>query len=232
MLIAMKIVRAIVYWLLVCCVPLFIITSTIRWGVNEIRVYEYGVDTYQISRVSGIAKPELIKVYQHLIDYYNSKVDTAQVMVMKGGERFTVFSEEEVIHLGDVKALMQLDYTVQIVTLILIVFCVLVLLLWLRDSWRTVVKGLWWGSVVMFGLMIFLALWAVFGFEQLFLLFHLLSFSNEFWIIDPSRGSFIVLFPGGFFYDVALFGFGAVIVESLVLGGIAFGALKLKGQGR
>lgn len=226
----MKIVRVIARWLLICCVPLFIIASNIRCGVNEIRVYEYAIDTYQIDRVSGIAKPELMKVYQHLIDYYNSKVDSPQLAVSKAGKKLDIFSEKEVVHLQDVKGLMQLDYAVQIATLIIMVICILALLLWLRDSWRKVVKGLWWGSVVTFGLMIFLALWAVFGFEQLFLLFHLVSFSNEFWIIDLGEGSFIKLFPGGFFYDVALFGFAAVIAESLILGGITFGVLRLKGE--
>ena len=226
----MTIVRDVFRWLLVCCVPLLLIASNIRWGVNEIRVYEYAIDTYQISRVSGIAKPELIKVYQHLIDYYNSRVDSPQVTVLRSVEKFDVFSEKEVLHLQDVKGLMQLDYAIQMAAFIIMVICILALLLWLRAGWQIVVKGLWWGSVATFGLMTFLALWSFFGFEQLFLFFHLVSFSNEFWIIDPAQGSFIKLFPGGFFYDVAMFGFGALIVESLILGSITFGLLKLKRQ--
>lgn len=210
--------------------PLFLIASTIRWGINEIRLYEYGVDTYQISNASGIAKPELMKIYQHLIYYYNSKVDTAQVTVEKAGEKLDVFSEKELIHLKDVKGLMQLDYTVQIAALVIILICVLMLLLWLQSNWRVVVKGLFWGSVITFGLVVFLILWSVFGFEQLFILFHLVSFTNELWIIDPSEGSFLVLFPGGFFYDAALFGFGALIIESLVLAGVAFGVTRLNIQ--
>ena len=86
-----------------------------------------------------------------------------------------------------------------------------------------------WGGLVTLGLVVFLVLWSVVGFEQLFLLFHELSFTNQFWILDPSRDYLIMLFPGGFFYDVALFSFGAVIIESLVLCGIAFAILKLKG---
>ncbi len=226
----MRVLTTILLWVFVCCFPLFLIASTIRWGVNEIRLYEYGVDTYQISGVSGIAKPELMRVYQQLIDYYNSKVDMAQVTVIRSGEKLNVFSEKELVHLKDVKGLMQLDYAVQIATFIIMLICVLALLLWLRGSWRIVVKGLLWGSVFTFGLMVFLILWSVFGFEQLFILFHLFSFANEFWIIDPSEGSFLVLFPGGFFYDAALFGFGAVIIKSVVLGGIAFGVMKLNVQ--
>lgn len=227
----MKIGKAITCWLLICCIPLFLIASNIRWGVNELRVYEYGVDTYEISRVTGIAKPELMKVHQRLIDYYNSKVESPQVIVLRAGEKINVFSEKELVHLRDVKGLIQLDYTAQIVTLVLMIICVLVLLLWLRDTWRTVVRGVWWGSVATFGLMIFLALWALFGFEQLFVLFHLLSFTNEFWILDPSKDYLIMLFPGGFFYDVALLGFASVIVESLIMGAIAGGVLRYRRGG-
>ena len=227
----MKIGKVIAYWLLICCIPLFVITSNIRWGVNELRIYEYGVDTYQISHVTGIAKPELMKVHQHLIDYYNSKVDSPQVTVLRAGEKIDVFNEKELVHLQDVKGLIQVDYTVQLVTLLLMIICVLVLLLWLRDTWRTVVRGVWWGNVATFGLMIFLALGTLFGFEQLFVLFHLLSFTNEFWILDPRKDYLIMLFPGGFFHDVALLSFGAVIAESLILGGIVCCVLRCQRGG-
>jgi integral membrane protein (TIGR01906 family) len=226
----MRVLNNVLWWFFVFCMPFFLIASTIRWGVNEIRLYEYGVDTYQISSASGIAKPELMKVYQHLINYYNSKVDTAQVTVVRVGEKLQVFSENELMHLKDVKGLMQLDYTVQITTFLIMLICVLALLLWLRNNWRVVVRGLLWGSIITFGLVVFLILWSLFGFDQLFILFHLVSFTNELWIIDPNEGSFLVLFPGGFFYDAALFGLGAVIIKSLVLGGISFGVVRLNTQ--
>ena len=227
-----KVIRSVAYYLLVCCVPLFLIASTIRWGVNEIRLYEYGVDTYQIDRQTGIAKPELMKVYQQLTDYYNSKVNTAQVIVLlRSGEKLTIFSEKELVHLKDVKGLMQLDYTVQVVAFVSMGVCVLLLLLWLRNNWRTMVRGLLWGSLVTLGFMVLLALFSIFGFEQLFILFHLVSFTNEFWILDPNRDYLIMLFPGGFFYDVAFLGFGTVIMESLILGGTTFTALRLRGVG-
>lgn len=227
----MKLMRTIVYWLFLCCVPLLIIVSNLRWGVNEIKLYEYGVDQYQISRVTGIDKPELMKVHQHLIDYYNSRVDSAQVTVERAGAKFNIFNEKELVHLRDVKGLIQLDYLVQAAVLVIMFACGLVLLLWLKERWHMLVKGLLWGSIATLGLMIFLALWSVFGFEQLFILFHKLSFTNEFWILDPSRDYLLMLFPGEFFYDVALFSFGAVIIESLILGGIAFAVLRLGGRG-
>ena len=126
--------------------------------------------------------------------------------------------------------MVQLDRWVQGGSLAVMVICALVLVLWVKSTWRVSCRGLYQGSLAALGLMIILALWAVFGFEQLFLLFHLISFSNQFWILDPARDYLIMLFPEGFFYDVALFGFAAVMLQALVLGGVTFGILKYTGN--
>lgn len=229
----MKIARTVAYWLFVCCLPLLIITTNIRWGVSEIRLYEYGFDKHQISQATGIDELELKRIAQHLIDYFNLKADSVQVMIVKEGEEFNLFNERELVHLQDVRSLIQLDYWVQGGALTFMVICVLVLLLWFRNGWRVLVKGLFWGSLATLGLVVVLALWAIFGFEQLFILFHLVSFPNEYWMLDPAKDYLIMLFPGGFFYDAALFGFGVVILEALLVGGIAFGILKsLGGEGK
>jgi integral membrane protein (TIGR01906 family) len=109
----------------------------------------------------------------------------------------------------------------------LMVICALVLFFGFKSGWRTLVRSLYWGSVITLGLMIILALWALFGFERFFILFHLISFSNQYWMLNPATDYLIRLFPEGFFYDAALLGFGVVILETLIIGGIAWGALKL-----
>ena len=229
----MKIIRNIIYWLFVFCLPVLLITSTIRLEVNELSLYEYGFDKYKISRDTGIDKIQLRSVAQHLIDYFNLRVDTVQIKIIKGDEAFNLFNERELIHLGDVRNLIQLDYWVQRGAFLLMVIFALALFFGLRVGWRMLVRGLFGGSFITIGLIVALALWALFGFEQLFMLFHLISFANEYWILDPARDYLIRLFPGGFFYDAALFGFGAIMLEALLIGGIAFGILKLRGwEGR
>lgn len=227
----MNIGRAVAFWLIACCLPLLMIAASLGWAVNETRLYEYGFDEYQIGRVTGIDELELERIARHLIDYFNLRVDSAQVRAVKGGEEFNLFNERELVHLQDVRDLIQLDYWVQRGSLALVVVCALVLLLWLKDRWRTLIKGLFWGSLATLGLVVALGLWAVFGFEQLFLLFHLASFSNEYWMLDPARDYLIMLFPGSFFYDAALFVFVAVLAEALLVAGVAFGILKSKSEG-
>ena len=211
---------------------MLLITSTIYSEVNELRLYEYGFDKYEISQETGMDEIQLRAVAQHLIDYFNLREGTAQITVIRGDEEFDLFNEREVIHLEDVRGLIQLDYWVQRGAFLLMVICALALFFGLRVGWRMLVRGLFWGRFITVGLMGALALWALFGFERLFTLFHLVSFTNEYWILDPARDYLIRLFPGGFFYDAALFGFGAIILEALLIGGIAFGILRLRGWER
>ncbi len=228
----MKIARNITFWLGVCCVPVLLFTGTICWEVNCLTLYKYGFDKNEISQATGIDKLQLTNVAQHLIDYFNLKVNTAQIVVSNQGGEFNLFNERELVHLEDVRNLIQLDYWVQRGALVLLIICFLALFFGFNVGWQMIVKGLFWGSLVTIGLMTIIALWALFGFERFFLLFHLVSFSNEYWILDPAKDYLIRLFPEGFFYDAAMFGFGAIILEALLIGVIAFVVLRVIGRGK
>ncbi len=75
--------------------------------------------------------------------------------------------------------------------------------------------------------MLALGLGALFAFDQLFLQFHLLSFANDFWLLDPTRDYLIMLFPQGFWYDATLFGALATAGMAIIFGGVGGGYLIL-----
>lgn len=223
----MRAVLFIVKVLFALCLPLFLITSNLRWAINSHQLYEYGFDSQQVATVTGLPESELMKVTLSLIDYFNFKRDTAQVVIMKGGEEFKLFTERELVHLRDVRGLVQLDYFVQLLTLSLIVVFGVILVMCRKEArWRRLTRGLLWGSALTLGLIIMLALWSLLNFDQLFLLFHLIGFPNDYWLLDPSQHYLIRLFPQGFFYQAALFIAGATLVEALIVGSIAFGVRK------
>lgn len=225
----MKIIGMSARWLFVVCFLLLLITTNIRWAAHEIKLYEHGFNKYGVSDVTGIGQAELKTAATRLIDYFNSKVETPQMKVIRDGSEFDLFNERELVHLEDVKALIQLDYHVQIGSLILVIVCSLVLLFWRKyGSWRALASQIAWGSIVSVFLILALALGAIFGFERLFLQFHLVSFHNLYWILDPSQDYLIMMFPGGFFQDASLFVCGATIIEALFLGGISWWALRSK----
>lgn len=226
----MRIIEVIIYWILVFCLPILIITGTIRCMVGEVRLYEYGFDKYQISQATGVDETELKEVAYQLTGYFDLKLDSAQVVVVKEGEELNLFNERELIHLWDIRNLIQLDHWIQRVAFTVIIISGGMLVLLSAGRWRMLVRGLLWGSICTLGLMVILALWALFGFDQLFLLFHLVSFPNEFWMLNPRTDYLIALFPEAFFYDVAMFGFGAIIFQALLVGGVAFGISRSAGK--
>jgi integral membrane protein (TIGR01906 family) len=223
----MKIIQNIIFWLFACCLPVLLVTSTIGWEASEIRLYEYGFNKFEISLATGLDSQQLRTVAQRLIDYFNLRTDTAQVQVEKGGEKFDLFNNRELIHLEDVKNLIQRDYWAERGAFLLMVIFALVLFFGFRSGWRVPVRGLFWGGAVTLGLMAVLAVWAILGFDQFFILFHEVSFSNQYWMLNPATDYLIRLFTEGFFYDAAMLGYGIVILEALIIGGIAWGALRL-----
>jgi len=227
---AMQVFQKIIFWLFACCLPVLLITSTIGCEVNELRLYEYGFSKYEISQATGLDSQQLRTVAQRLINYFDLRTDTAQVEVNKNGSAFNIFNERELIHLADVRSLIQRDYWVQRGVFLLMVICALALFFGFKSGWRMLVRGLFWGSAITLGLMIVLAVWAFFGFEQFFILFHLVSFSNQYWMLNPATDYLIRLFPEGFFYDAALLGYAVVILEALIIGGVSWGVSKFIGR--
>ncbi len=205
------------FWLLVLCVPVLFLTSALKWAVNEVRLYEYGFNKYKIEQTTGIPNSELRAVAVQLIDYFNSRVDDAQVMADIGGRRAALFKEKELIHLRDVRNLIRLNSLVQLSCLAAMAVCISVLMLTSKQSWLILTEAALAGSGLTMGLMVALAIWCWLGFDQFFYLFHVASFRNEYWMLNPAEDYLIRLFPEGFFYDAALFVFGTVLIVSLLL---------------
>jgi len=227
----MKKMKYIFLWLIILCLPLLIITSNLRFFIDNIAVYEYIIDRYEINRVTGIENSELKSVYQHWIDFYNNRADTPQIEVNIHGRQMELLSEKEVIHLEDVKKLVQLNQLVQVIVFVLILVCACILI-WGYKNIRLLFKGIFSGSAVTFGIVLLLALASLCCFDRLFILFHEIGFSNDFWMLNPSRDYLIMMFPGGFFTDIAMFGFGAVMIESALMAGLFFWLMKRRGKNK
>ncbi len=105
------------------------------------------------------------------------------------------------------------------------------LFLWLGGR-RLVARGLLWGGGLTLGLMLLLGLSTMLNFDQVFLQFHLFSFSNELWQLNPAQDYLIMLFPRGFWYDATIFIAIATAVGAVVLGGVGFFLYSSAGRRR
>ena len=143
--------------------------------------------------------------------------------MMKNGKPFELFTQEEVIHFRDVKKLFRLDYWVLLGTLIYALGYTGVSLFWRkRKYWQRLAWGTVGGSGITLALMLALALGTLLNFDQLFLQFHLVSFSNEFW---SAEGYMLLLFPQNFWYDTTILCGGITAGLAVIVGGVAGGYL-------
>ena len=73
-------------------------------------------------------------------------------------------------------------------------------------------------SMILFGsIVLFFLLASSINFSWIFTQFHLLSFSNDLWILDPRKDKLIMMFPQRFFLETTLLIGLFTIVEYLII---------------
>jgi len=199
------------------CLPILLLTASIGWAANSLWLYRYGFQKNNASQTTGLAQSELERAATGLISYFNSSEEYITVVVVKEGK--PLFTNDEAAHFKDVKRLIRLDYWVLLGTLIYTLAYASVSLFWQKD-WRRLARGVVRGSIVTLALMLALGLGTLLNFDQLFLQFHLISFTNLLW---SAEGYMLLLFHDPFFYDATLFCALATVAGAVVLGGVAGG---------
>jgi len=218
--------RTLAQWLFILCLPVLMLTASLSAAANSPWLYHYGFDKYDISRVTGLDTSELDRIAEGLIGYFNSGEEYISLTVTKNGESFELFNEREVGHLKDVKGLFRLGYYALLGALVYALAYFGIAFYWWRDR-RRLAWGLVGGGGLTLAVMMALGLFIAVDFDRFFLQFHLLSFTNDLWMLDPATDYLIMLFPRGFWLDAALFCAIATAVGALIIGGVGWWRLRI-----
>ena len=214
----MKNIIIIAQWVFILCLPVLLLTGSVSGAANSLWLYKYGFEKYNISQVTGLAPAELDKAARGLRGYFNSGDEFINIVVEKDEKPFTLFNEREVDHLKDVKGLFQVVYKILLGSLVYALIFIGLSLFWWREKKR-LGRGLFFGGCLTLALMLVLGVVIAVDFDQFFLQFHMLSFANDFWMLDPARDYLIMLFPQGFWFDAALFCAIATAAGAVISGG-------------
>ena len=217
----MRALRYLAAAVFVAMVPVFLVATNVRWVVNAPVLYSYGFDKYEIPLWTGIERDELIEAGRQIRDYFNNGEEYLDVRVVQNGVLRSIYNQREVLHMKDVKGLVKGVYRVQLVAGAYLAVFALVGLVMAR---RRFLRSLGWllsaGGAATLGLVALVGLGALVGFQQLFLAFHLVSFSNDLWQLDPSRDYLIAMFPESFFLDATLWIVGSTVAEAMLLAAV------------
>jgi integral membrane protein (TIGR01906 family) len=216
----MRIPRLLAVALFVAAVPIFLITTNVRWVINAPILYSYGFDKYNttITAWTGIERDEYLSAASQIRDYFNNNEDDLDVRVVQRGVRTSIYNDREISHMRDVKGLVRWVYRVQLLTgAYLAAFIVFGLVSERRRSLPPLGRRLARGGALTIGLVIMVGLGALAGFDRLFYAFHLVSFSNDLWMLDPSQDNLIAMFPEGFFFDATMWIAASTVTEAAAL---------------
>ena len=199
----LKIILAVLF---ISLVPIFLIAFSVRWVINFPLLYSYGFDQYDIPRRTGIDRAELISAGKQIRDYFNNDEEYLAVEAVVRGVRYpNIYNEREVLHMKDVKALVKGVYRVSEITgLYLLAIIIGGLAIWGRRFMPSAARLIGWGGWSTAALLVVVGLAMTVGFDRLFLAFHLISFTNDLWQLDPRRDYLIAMFPEAFFFTATV----------------------------
>ena len=179
--------------------------------------WQFGAnDTYN---VVNMQPDHLHYVTRHMLSYLRGRQDYLQIYAMVGDLYRPFFSEIELLHMVDVRAMSRLSITLRnifaltflasFVPFVLLRFKVKNGLAYLFKAWRYV-------SVGLFGLIGVLTIIISINWTRAWVFFHEISFSNEYWLLDPRHNLLINIVPHEFFFAMTVF-IGVFFGLSLVI---------------
>jgi integral membrane protein (TIGR01906 family) len=222
----MSVLKVVTRWLFVLCLPVLLVTASISIAVNTPALYTRGFHRYDIASVTGLAPDQLEKAAAGLRDYFNNGQPYIDVVVTRNGQPFTLFNQREVDHLKDVKALFRLGYKAAGVTLLYAIAFTLAALFWWRDR-RQLWVGMRNGGILALVLMAALGVTIAVDFNGFFLEFHLLSFANDFWELNPATDYLVMLFPQPFWFDATAFIAAGAAGAAVITGALGWWRARL-----
>jgi integral membrane protein (TIGR01906 family) len=213
--------RTVVIGIFVLALPIALITTTLRVVISEQAVYDYAVRDYGAEQVSGIPESELIRANTAIRNYLADS-DTpplAPQVTDSSGETISLFNAKEISHMADVRSLVQLMFTVQMITMaIALTLAVVMIMLW--PARVLAAATLWAGLLMTSGLAMVGAL-AMTGFDGAWTQFHQLAFTNELWKLNPFTDHLIQMYPEAFWMDVSMAIGMLLIVQAFALSALS-----------
>ncbi len=205
--------------LFVVAIPLFLITGAVTWAFNSPGLYHGGFERYDVSRVTGITDEDLRQVAADIRGYFNSGQEPLEVRTRVYGVERAIFKPKEVVHMRDVKRLVQGVYIVAGVTAVYLLAYTGVGFARRRQRFTPdLAKLLLWGGSLTTFLILAVGIFALLGFDTLFTKFHEISFTNDFWQLDSRTDFLVMLFPEEFWFDATMWVALRALVAALVIG--------------
>ena len=186
---------------------LAILLSNALLVINTDSFYEFEFNKNNTALKTGIDESDLSLVVDNIQDFFNEKSNEKIHMTtyIKGIKK-KLFNSKEIRHMIDVKNLILnikfFNYLLWTAVLIILLIKISLSKDKILNTFRVIAKSYFIYSVsILISTLILLAL----SFRWIFYFFHIISFNNNLWILDPRTDYLIKIFEEIFFMDAAIF---------------------------
>lgn len=224
----MRILLQVYSWLSVILLPVVVSSAVVTALFYDASFYHAGEVKYDVQATTGMTIPQLDRVNQGIILFFRSS-ESLPTALSQTGANPDVFKEKEILHMNDVRTLLQTISQLELVSFIVVVGFLALGLVTNRWGGRAAIaRTLTYGAVFTIMLVIITGILSYTSFDQLFLTFHETMFHNNFWELDPRTDRLIQMFPFGFWYDAILTVALRVLLVTAALGasGLILGRLE------
>ena len=210
---------AVVGWLAPVALMLLLVTSNVRFAVGSLPVYEALFDRHSVAARTGITPEGLREVGRQIQDYFAGDAEPLRVRATVDGVERDLFGADEVSHMGDVKQLFLLTFSVQGASaMFLLLVTGLAAYAFRRAVWGVLAVWLRRGPFITAGVIATLGVAALVAFDPLFTLFHNIAFPQGNFLF-PRTADLVRVFPFGFWRDMTLLIGAMTLLETAALYG-------------
>ena len=171
---------------------LIIISGSLNFIVRSSLIYDYNISTYSIEKRTSLSLEKIKEINLEIRSYFFNEKELLDI---------DIYSDKEILHMKDVKSVM--NFIFDISKILSIVFCIFTFVLY--SYFRVYIYKLIFYSLSLFlSILIFLGTSFLLFFQELFIIFHEIAFNNDLWILNPNEDYLLMMYPEDFFRDVAI----------------------------
>ena len=217
--ILMRLLRFCSKVLFVVSIIVFLVSTNVRWASSTLTSYNFLFDITKVESSSQISKDQLLRGAKQIIDYVHTETEPLAVIIEVEGIDQQVYSEREILHMKDVKDLFQNTYKIQEFSGGYLLLFSFALLYWRKAKALKTISTLAaiGASLAISFILLIVASSLLLSFQEVFNIFHYISFDNDLWILSPDT-YLVRMYPYNFWLNATfLIGISTLVEGILIL---------------
>ena len=227
----MRVVWALLSVVFVLAIGVALVPTSVNALLYDADYYALGQSRYAVGRTTEYSLDALRPVNRAIVDFFRSPSVSLPGALGGAGAQPDVFNEREVGHMEDVRDIVWLVGQIEVIALVAAVAIAagrfaafrVAAVRWVANR-ALVAAG---ATLAVVGAMGALTL---VDFGELFLTFHLLSFDNDLWQLDPRRDNLIRFFPFAFWFDATVTVAMRSVLSALLVAVVALWTRRFVGR--